>query len=398
MASSSTNKNMDKKTAAGRQRKDGAETARSIQELLEFSKRGLMNVSSGEVSDLAVPSISILLDDGEFVIHGREVLKLDKRLSHQLLPSDKCFELDHVGLMAQPAFQRMLERIRADLGIQGKIEAAPYKFLFYETGCFFEKHRDHERLTNQVGTLILQLPSLYTGGDLTVFDNSSGKMASTTTSSQRMSYAAFFTDCFHEVTKLTSGNRCVLVFSLLSQPLPTQELSSLTSLTASETMKMYLKEYKAKVLAGKSSDKMIIPLSHAYSHFGLGYATIKPHLLKGPDVEVVAIVAAAMNDADFEGVFYLLNSDGPSVPDKRSKKKNAIKVICDSESPPIQLSEKLQVDGFYLADEMRMPIYKKDTVVGLSQDMLTGKDHHGEKSYTYRTSAIVIWPKSRRHK
>ena len=81
-----------------------------------------------------------------------------------------------------------------------------------------------------------------------------------------------------------------------------------------------------------------------------------------------------------------------------ARKKKTTKVIFDSESPPIQLSEKLRVDGFYLAQEMRMPIYEKDTVVGLSRDMLTDKDHHGEKSRTYRASVIVIWPKSRRHK
>jgi hypothetical protein len=44
--------------------------------------------------------------------------------------------------------------------------------LLYKQGGHFKKHRDTEKEKGMFGTLIIQLPSIYTGGELMVYDNS----------------------------------------------------------------------------------------------------------------------------------------------------------------------------------------------------------------------------------
>lgn len=129
---------------------------------------------------------------------------------------------------AEPALRSALEIVSRELGTQCdyKIEASLYKLLLYEEGCFFAKHRDNERLDNMFSTLVLELPSEYEGAELSVsspltpnekckytFNGSSGSSAKRKTRSQRpgMHFAAFYADCYHEVSSLTSGHRVALI-------------------------------------------------------------------------------------------------------------------------------------------------------------------------------------------
>jgi hypothetical protein len=50
----------------------------------------------------------------------------------------------------------------------GTVKAIPYKLLLYEAGDFFLPHRDTEKEPGMFATLVLQLPSTYTGGALVV--------------------------------------------------------------------------------------------------------------------------------------------------------------------------------------------------------------------------------------
>ena len=159
-------------------------------------------------------------------INKTEVVQLNVRTTHQLLPHQISIE----GLTDQPAFQELLKTIQADWGIHCDndndncyLEAHFYKFLLYKEGCFFRRHRDHERLPQMVGTLVLELPSSTTlreGGNLNVWSPESSSeqdppVASFTTGSTRhVSFAAVRAGCFHEVTELTGGTRCVLLYTL----------------------------------------------------------------------------------------------------------------------------------------------------------------------------------------
>lgn len=112
-----------------------------------------------------------------------------------------------------------------------------YKFLLYEEGCFFQRHRDHERMPQMVGTLVLELPSsTYEGGNLCIWspDKDHEPVSFAVRSECHMSFAAFRSDCFHEVTKLAEGKRCVLVFSLTNETHSTEPPAAAPSARARE--------------------------------------------------------------------------------------------------------------------------------------------------------------------
>lgn len=124
------------------------------------------------------------------------------------------------------ALESALRVVSRELGTDGeyKIEASLYKLLLYEEGCFFARHRDNERLDNMFATLVLELPSEYQGGELSVwspltpnekstftFNGGNGSKRRTRSSRPGLHFAAFYADCHHEVSKITSGHRVALV-------------------------------------------------------------------------------------------------------------------------------------------------------------------------------------------
>src|SRR5262249_57826430 len=56
----------------------------------------------------------------------------------------------------------------AGLGVTGPVVADFYKLLVYDPGSFFVNHRDTEKAAGLFATLIVVLPSIYTGGALLV--------------------------------------------------------------------------------------------------------------------------------------------------------------------------------------------------------------------------------------
>ena len=168
----------------------------------------------------------------------------------------------------EPALNTALKSIAHDLGTETEYEinAHLYKLLLYEDGCFFARHRDNERLDGMFGTLVLELPSVYTGAELSVWspltpnekmtyifnggggngksvsdDAAAGgdstlkkrKTATKTDASPGMHFAAFYADCYHEVSELTSGHRVALVYHLTATPLEKRLLPHLPPVSPS---------------------------------------------------------------------------------------------------------------------------------------------------------------------
>ena len=61
-----------------------------------------------------------------------------------------------------------MARATAGLGVTGPVVADLYKLLVYDPGSFFVNHRDTEKAAGMFATLIIVLPSIYTGGALLV--------------------------------------------------------------------------------------------------------------------------------------------------------------------------------------------------------------------------------------
>jgi len=146
---------------------------------------------------------------------GGSVVNPEARVTHQVMPNQ--FTIENQAEFEANTLQPILAQIARDLGTNTDwvITAELYKFLLYEPGCFFRLHRDSARIPNMFGTLVIQLPSKYTGAQLSIRSplSNSPEQANNVDMSKKATsqihYAAFYADCLHEVAELTKGDRCV---------------------------------------------------------------------------------------------------------------------------------------------------------------------------------------------
>ena len=198
-------------------------------------------VTSGLLSDAKLPNIPLICVNGfgllpfplndatfqclkpfctaaSFGNDARETLADTGRNRYQLDPSQ--FEIKNETFTNQITLLIQSE-IKSGLGLAGDtIYGKIYKLLIFEKGSKSEEQNDNniemENNDNLFGTLIVQLPSVFTGGDLVVnhlksskvFDNSSSG------SSTHCKFVAHYASCPHELKVVTSGYRALLVYSL----------------------------------------------------------------------------------------------------------------------------------------------------------------------------------------
>ena len=133
-------------------------------------------------------------------------LKLDPDHFHNFIPS--C-QYSH-----QLATMTMMPNVR---GIQAEL----YKLNIYSSGGFFKTHVDTPRSEQMFGSLVVCLPTQFSGGELVIrhhghtvkFDWSSPPDNQRKTAS----WAVFFSDMEHEVLPVTEGHRISLTYNLYAK-------------------------------------------------------------------------------------------------------------------------------------------------------------------------------------
>ncbi|KAL1951365.1 hypothetical protein VTO73DRAFT_514 [Trametes versicolor] len=159
-----------------------------------------------------------------------------------------------------------------------------YKLLLYETGSHFLPHVDTEKVNGMFATIVVILPSRFTGGAVHVrhgdldqtYDSSEGSLTNT-------SVLAWYTDVEHEVKAVTGGYRLALSFNLVHTTnalRPTLSVSTLPS-----RLQHVLRSWKQAEGGGDAPRKIIYLLSHKYSQ-----AALRGSALKGVDAHLVAIL------------------------------------------------------------------------------------------------------------
>ena len=105
--------------------------------------------------------------------------------------------------------------MKEELGLPhaAELTADLHSLLVYERDQHFLAHQDSEKNDSMVGTLVVTLPSRYTGGELMVGHNEEWKAYRG--SNTALSLVAFYADCRHEVFKVQSGYRITLTYNLL---------------------------------------------------------------------------------------------------------------------------------------------------------------------------------------
>jgi len=116
------------------------------------------------------------------------------------------------------ALEEILASVKQGLGIENRmVNASLYKLLLYEEGGFFLPHQDSEKEEGMFATLVVGLPATHTGGELLIrFDGREEKVEfAPAASNYKIPFAAFYSDCEHEIQPLRSGYRLCLVYNLL---------------------------------------------------------------------------------------------------------------------------------------------------------------------------------------
>lgn len=186
----------------------------------------------------------------------------------------------------------IVARSAEGLGVMEPVSAELYKMLVYDTGSFFVGHRDTEKAPGMFATLVVILPSNYTGGELLIRHRE--REVSLDLSCQdaaEIAFAAFYADCVHEVHPITSGYRLALIYNLIRQgPGRPPEPPSYE-----EEVKRVAESLRGWAANQKLPEKLIYPLEHAYTPAELGFAG-----LKNADAAVAAVLAKAAAQADCE--------------------------------------------------------------------------------------------------
>lgn len=79
---------------------------------------------------------------------------------------------DQYAITFDPHYQNIISTLEEELGYSpGSIKAQPYKLNIYPKGGKFNMHKDTPRSDNMIGTLVLCLPSKFTGGEFILYKN-----------------------------------------------------------------------------------------------------------------------------------------------------------------------------------------------------------------------------------
>jgi predicted 2-oxoglutarate/Fe(II)-dependent dioxygenase YbiX len=198
----------------------------------------------------------------------------------------------------------ILATVKYELGLPSAAEltAELHSLLVYEPNQFFLVHQDSEKENSMIGTLVVTLPSSYTGGELMVGLGEEWKAYRG--SKTALSLVAFYADCRHEVLRVMSGYRITLTYNLLlhgdtSRPAGGEGAIAELADLLSEHFRTPTPHYYGG-LAADPPNRLVYLLDHEYTVRGLGW-----HRLKGADASRAALLRSAAGKAGCEALLAL---------------------------------------------------------------------------------------------
>jgi 2OG-Fe(II) oxygenase superfamily len=191
----------------------------------------------------------------------------------------------------------VLKKIHKNLGMPkgSHLTAHLHNLLIYERGQFFAPHQDSEKYDGMVATLVVLLPSNFSGGSLKIDQHGDRRTFDANMSTRStLTFIAFYADCHHEVTKVTAGYRVALTYNLVLAGMP-KELPQSQSAALTRNIKTYFE--------GKNEDEptyrlerprwLVYLFDHQYTQNSFQWNS-----LKGADRETAAQFLAAAKELD----------------------------------------------------------------------------------------------------
>jgi hypothetical protein len=200
----------------------------------------------------------------------------------------------------------VLDILRAELGLAPgcELSAELHSMLVYGPGQFFARHQDSEKADGMIGTLVVTLPSTFTGGELVI--EQQGTKVTDQGSPQVLSFVAFYGDCEHEVLPVTDGFRITLTYNLVAKGRTGPDAAAFAmhpsvallaeQLRAHFTTPMELPTWRLHDQPVKRPPQQLVYLlDHQYSQQGFGW-----NQLKGGDAARTGMMLAAAELAGYD--------------------------------------------------------------------------------------------------
>ncbi|KAF5606868.1 2OG-Fe(II) oxygenase superfamily [Fusarium subglutinans] len=171
--------------------------------------------------------------------------------------------------------QQVCQMVTEKMGINTPIRAELYKMLLYDT----------EKIPGMFGTLVVNLPSPHTGGDVVL--KHCGEKVKYSSSKQEASCAAWYSDVHHEVLPVTSGYRWVLTYNLaIDQSLPRP--SAALKRSELRPLRHCIRRWLARDPSSRKNPFIYHILDHEYTEDSISFRA-----LKGPDIARVTALRQA---------------------------------------------------------------------------------------------------------
>ena len=260
-----------------------------------------------------------------------------------------------------------------------------------------QRHQDTEKANGTFGTLVIQLPSDYSGGQLVVSHDGKEKIFdfSGMKGCTNFNYAAFYADCQHELIKVTKGYRFCLIYNLVysgTGSLPAPMKSSLVVGQLSQAMQLWNDEASQH----KGPPTMAYILKHKYCEANLSFKD-----LKNVDWGVGDVLAKACLEANFD--FYLAHvirremwraschRKKYTLAELNDDSIDASHFISPQGQKPAYFSKMSLDDGAVVPKER----YKLDKPDAEECSEATGNEGASVERW-YKWTALILWPLKKR--
>ncbi|KAF8656949.1 hypothetical protein AX16_002304 [Volvariella volvacea WC 439] len=223
------------------------------------------------------------------------------------------WELDPVKItFNNPAWvsfinDNVVPEVWRELGVVGRHNDGScefYKMLLYETGSHFLPHQDTQKSPGMFATVIIVLPSAYTGGEVHVSLGSKEKAFDfAQNSGSTTSVFAWYTDVVHSVKPITSGYRLALSYNLIFRSHNSRQLAPQPVHSSLPRLRKILTAWH-RGLYPSSHDVLAYSLDHQYSINELKTGRAG---LKGQDAYLVSNIADVAWECGYD--IFLANID-----------------------------------------------------------------------------------------
>jgi hypothetical protein len=173
-----------------------------------------------------------------------------------------------------------LDRIRRDLGLPDgcRLKAQLHNLLVYGPGQFFATHQDSEKADGMIGTLVVNLPSKFTGGAMSITHHENKKLIGG--SGRSLTFIAFYADCHHEVRPIKQGYRVALTYNLIAEGKGTAAGAPMARMEAltQRIRDFFDTPHPPRRYSDRTPgppDRLVYLLDHQYTQHGLAWSRLK---------------------------------------------------------------------------------------------------------------------------